>query len=221
MPQRSITNRYVGPQRRPSINVLKVLEPVRPEERVVYTRLCSRPLRRSLLKAAVTRARASRIVERHHRATSLGGRRPPLIPNVDGAAAVEIAKVLGAGRAHRHVRPQHRSSDDLAGASAIDRRGIAARPRRRRCRLSGYSCSLPTALTPQPHTGGSTKHGRVPGAARRIAVLHATLCRSRWCYCPASPFLLSLAEGGGSIKFRPGNDVTSAVAGRATGMGFC
>ena len=72
MPQRSITNRYVGPQRRPSINVLKVLEPVRPEERVVYTRLCSRPLRRSLLKAAVTHARASRVVRRHHRATSLG-----------------------------------------------------------------------------------------------------------------------------------------------------
>ncbi|KAG2542835.1 hypothetical protein PVAP13_9NG817877 [Panicum virgatum] len=46
---------------------------VRPEERVVYTRLCSRPLWGSLLEArAVTHARASRVVRRHHRATSLG-----------------------------------------------------------------------------------------------------------------------------------------------------
>ena len=151
MPQRSITNRYVGPQRRPSINVLKVLEPVRPEERVVYTRLCSRPLRRSLLQPA-GHARAGitrRTAPPSHRATSLGERRPPLIPQ-PGAPNADDAQPLRSGpggRAHRHVGPRHGSavtsragpipSDEASprGPGAVDvtflgEGGTAARERR-------------------------------------------------------------------------------------------
>jgi hypothetical protein len=61
--------------------------------------------------------------------------------------------------------PQHRSSDDLAGASATDRRGLAgaARPRRRRRRLSGVrvladkgGAGGARAVHRPPHTGSSS-----------------------------------------------------------------